>query len=72
MKAILKEAEEFPEVMDVRMCARYMRISADTLYKYVSDGFIPAFKMGNRWRFRKTMIDEWMDEQIKKNGKGKE
>jgi Helix-turn-helix domain len=22
---------------------------------------IPAFKLGNRWRFKKTVLDEWME-----------
>ncbi|MGH9597413.1 MAG: hypothetical protein ACRD3K_11505 [Edaphobacter sp.] len=24
---------------------------------------MPAFKLGNRWRFRKTLLDAWMDEK---------
>jgi excisionase family DNA binding protein len=54
------------EVMDIRECSEYLGISADTLYKYASEGFVPAFKLGNRWRFKKTRVDEWMDAQSKK------
>jgi len=50
--------------MDIRQCSEYLGISADTLYKYASEGFIPAFKLGNRWRFKKTRVDEWMEKQI--------
>ena len=49
------------EVMDIRQAAEYLGISGDTLYRYASEGFIPAFKLGNRWRFRKTLLDDWMD-----------
>ena len=38
-------------------------ISGDTLYRYASEGFVPAFKLGNRWRFRKSLLDNWMDEK---------
>ena len=38
-------------------------ISGDTLYRYASEGFIPAFKLGNRWRFKKALLDAWMDEK---------
>jgi hypothetical protein len=24
---------------------------------------VPAFKLGNRWRFRKSLLDGWMDEK---------
>jgi excisionase family DNA binding protein len=54
---------EVREVMDIRMASDYLGISPDTLYKYASDGFVPAFKLGNRWRFKRSRLDEWMDQQ---------
>jgi excisionase family DNA binding protein len=51
------------EVMDIRQAASYLGISGDTLYRYASEGFVPAFKLGNRWRFRKSLLDSWMDEK---------
>ncbi|HVG26430.1 MAG TPA: helix-turn-helix domain-containing protein [Acidobacteriaceae bacterium] len=51
------------EVMDIRQAADYLGISGDTLYRYASEGFVPAFKLGNRWRFRKSLLDSWMDEK---------
>ena len=54
---------EVREVMDIRQAADYLGISADTLYKYASENFIPAFKLGNRWRFKKSRLDDWMDQQ---------
>jgi excisionase family DNA binding protein len=51
------------EVMDIRQAADYLGISGDTLYRYASEGFVPAFKLGNRWRFRKILLDGWMDEK---------
>ena len=54
---------EVREVMDIRQASEYLGISADTLYKYASEGFIPAFKLGNRWRFKKSRLDDWMDQQ---------
>ncbi len=51
------------EVMDIRQASEYLGISGDTLYRYASEGFIPAFKLGNRWRFKKNLLDSWMDEK---------
>ena len=48
------------EVMDIRQAAEYLGISGDTLYRYASEGFIPAFKLGNRWRFKRSLLDAWM------------
>lgn len=60
MKASLAQPE-IREVMDIRQAAHYLGISADSLYRYAATGFIPAFRLGNRWRFRKSRLDEWMD-----------
>jgi excisionase family DNA binding protein len=54
---------EVREVMDIRQASGYLGISPDTLYKYASEGFVPAFKLGNRWRFKRSRLDEWMDRQ---------
>ncbi len=51
------------EVLDIRQASEYLGISGDTLYRYASEGFVPAFKLGNRWRFRKSLLDSWMDEK---------
>ena len=51
------------EVMNVEQAARYLGVSPDTLYKYLSEGRVPAFKLGNRWRLKKTTLDRWMERQ---------
>ena len=49
------------EVMNIRQASQYLGVSPDTLYKYVSEEKIPAFKLGNRWKFKKTILDSWME-----------
>ncbi len=51
------------EVMDIRQAAEYLGVSGDTLYRYASEGFVPAFKLGNRWRFKKDLLDTWMNQK---------
>ena len=62
--------DEVREVMDIRMASDYLGISPDTLYKYASEGFVPAFKLGNRWRFKRSRLDEWMDQQSSHQERG--
>ena len=52
-----------PEVMNIRQASQYLGVSPDTLYKYVSEEKIPAFKLGNRWKFKKTILDAWMEKK---------
>ena len=49
------------DVMTLREASDYLGVSHDTLYKYLSQGRVPAFKLGNRWRFKKDLLDRWMD-----------
>jgi excisionase family DNA binding protein len=55
--------EESPEVMNIREASEYLGISADTLYKYLAEEKIPGFKLGNRWKFKKSVLDRWMERQ---------
>ena len=54
---------ESREVMNIRQASQYLGVSPDTLYKYVNEQKIPAFKLGNRWRFKKSKLDQWMEEK---------
>ena len=51
------------EVMNIRQASEYLGVSPDTLYKYVNEQSVPAFKLGNRWRFKKSKLDQWMEEK---------
>ena len=44
---------ETREVMDIREASEYLGVSRETLYKYAYEEKIPAFKLGNRWKFKK-------------------
>jgi excisionase family DNA binding protein len=54
---------ETREVMDIREASEYLGVSRETLYKYVYEEKLPAFKLGNRWKFKKTVLDRWMEKQ---------
>ena len=51
------------EVMNIREASQYLGISREALYKYVYEEKVPAFKLGNRWKFKKTVLDRWMERQ---------
>ena len=53
------------EVMTLREASEYLGISPDTLYKYLNENRISgvAFKLGNRWRFKKDLLDRWMEQK---------
>src|SRR6476620_4011291 len=51
-------------LMTVKQLADYLRVNDRTVLKLVSDGTLPGVKVGNQWRFRKAMIDTWLDDQV--------
>ena len=59
----MRELFRLREVMDIHEAAEYLSISEDTLYRYAKTGSLPAFKLGNRWRFKRTAVDAWIVEQ---------
>jgi len=41
--------------------AEYLRISKWTLYRWIKDKNVPVKKLGGLDRFRKSEIDQWID-----------
>jgi len=62
---------ESREVMNLRQASQYLGVSPDTLYRYITDGQVPAFKLGNRWKLRKTVLDRWMERKMREVRPGK-
>ena len=46
--------------------ARYLRISEDTVRSMARESKIPALKVGKSWRFKKSMIYQFVMEQLGK------
>ncbi len=55
-------------VMTIDDLAAYLKVSKSTLYKLCADGKVPGQKVGRHWRFRKAVIDEWLDGQHREPG----
>ena len=49
-----------PTVMTLEEVSRYLRINKSTVYRMARDGTLPAWKLGNVWRFKKESIERWI------------
>ena len=58
-------------VLTVRDLASYLRMKPLTIYKHVSEGKLPGFKVGSHWRFKKQTIERWIEDQEKSNSNQK-
>ena len=41
----------------------YLQVNLRTVYRLIKAGRIPAVRVGRQWRFRKTDLDAWLDNQ---------
>jgi len=46
--------------MTTKEVAQYLRVDPYTIYRLVSQKKIPAFKIGNQWRFRRSILERWL------------
>ena len=55
------------EILTIEEVATYLRLTPQTIYKWAQEKRIPAAKLGKEWRFRKSILDHWLDDQILRN-----
>jgi excisionase family DNA binding protein len=58
------------DILTLEEVASYLRLTPQTIYKWAQEKRIPAAKLGKEWRFRKSIIDRWLDEQILSDDSG--
>jgi excisionase family DNA binding protein len=47
-------------LLTAEQVARYLKVDKFTVYRLVTQKKIPAFKVGNQWRFKKSLLEEWL------------
>ena len=49
-------------ILTIENLSLYLKIPKSTLYKLAQDGKLPGQKIGKHWRFRKEVIDRWLED----------
>jgi excisionase family DNA binding protein len=49
------------EIMTAQELSAYLKITTTTIYKLAQQGEIPSFKIGSEWRFKKELVDRWLE-----------
>jgi excisionase family DNA binding protein len=47
-------------LITVEQVASYLSVDKFTVYRLIAQKEIPAFKVGNQWRFKRSLIDAWL------------
>ena len=55
------------QIMTLREVAQYLGLHVMTVYKLTREGRVPAAKIGGQWRFKRDVLDEWLETQMHRN-----
>ena len=58
-----KKVKDSPEILTVKQLASYLQMDEHTIYRLAKSGKIPAIKIGAKLRFKKDLIDKWIEEK---------
>ena len=58
-----------PEIMTVKEIAEYLRISERSAHKLARNGELPAFKVVNKWRFDRELVEAMVRQESLDNKK---
>jgi len=47
-------------LITVEQVAGYLSVDKFTVYRLIAQKEMPAFKVGNQWRFKRSLIDAWL------------
>jgi len=53
------------EILTVKDLANFLKVDEKTIYRLIQDKEIPCFKIRGQWRFKKSIIVEWIDNKLK-------
>ncbi len=55
----------FEPLLDVQTAAKSLSLHPKTVMKMARENRIPAFHVGRYWLFRASLLDQWLNAQLK-------
>jgi len=49
------------DILTAQELSAYLKITTTTIYKLAQNGDIPSFKIGSEWRFKRELVDRWLE-----------
>ena len=66
MVMIKRNGTSSHQLMTLREVAGYLGLHVMTVYKLTREGRLPSAKVGGQWRFKRDVLDEWLESQMRK------
>lgn len=54
--------DRYPDVMTIDQVAGYLQLHKQVVYRHVKNGNIPVSRIGATIRFKKSVIDAWLED----------
>jgi excisionase family DNA binding protein len=48
------------QLLTLEQVAEYLNVDKFTVYRLLAEKDLPAFKVGNQWRFKRKLIENWL------------
>jgi excisionase family DNA binding protein len=48
------------QLLTLEQVAEYLNVDKFTVYRLLAEKELPAFKVGNQWRFKRKLIENWL------------
>ncbi len=61
-KAKSQQTELITDILTVHDLAVYLKMSDANIYRMARAGSLPVIRIGKTWRFKKDMIDAWLNQ----------
>ena len=52
------------EILTAKEVASYLKVNERTVLKYANEHKLPAVKVGGQWRFKREVLDRWLEGQM--------
>lgn len=56
----MKNSDINDEILTVKQVAEYLKVNERTIYRLATSAELPAFKVGNSWRFKRAELEAWI------------
>ncbi len=59
------------ELMTIKDVADFLKVKPVTVYKLVHEKKLPGIKISKAWRFKKEMLEKWIDNALIYSGENR-
>jgi len=60
-----KKVHSAQPLLTLEQVAEYLNVNKFTVYRLLARKGLPAFKVGNQWRFKRELVDAWLTKNAK-------